>query len=140
MVFKLTEFVLLPQNILNLLVDSERSPKVGVLAPAPCYRTTVQTIHGLGAITIPYNLSEEDGWELRVEELHRALESAKGMCKPVAIYITNPGNPAGKPHTHAHLRVGTCVYVSVFSFSWGHFGFRSDSEQKIHARGDPVCL
>lgn len=51
---------------------------------------------GLGAITIPYHLSEEDGWELRVEELHRALESAKGICKPVAVYITNPGNPAGK--------------------------------------------
>lgn len=96
-VFKLTEFVLLPQNIINLLVDSERSPKVGVLAPAPCYRTTARTIHGQGAITVPYNLSEEDGWELRVEELHRALESAKGMCKPVAIYITNPGNPAGEP-------------------------------------------
>lgn len=86
-----------PQNILNLLVDSEGSLKVGVLTPSPCYRTTAQTIDGLGASTIPYNLSEEDGWELRVEELHRALESAKEICKPVAMYITNPGNPAGKP-------------------------------------------
>ncbi|XP_075877619.1 alanine aminotransferase 2 [Nelusetta ayraudi] len=83
-------------NILNLLVDSEGSPKVGVLTPVPCYRTTALTINGLGAVTIPYHLSEEDGWELWVEELHRALESAKGICKPVAMYITNPGNPAGQ--------------------------------------------
>lgn len=104
-------------------MDSEGSPKVGVLTPVPCYRTTALIINGLGGITIPYHLREEDGWELRVEELHRALESAKGICKPVAMYITNPGNPAGKPKedgSSAHAYKGTCVYVCVFSFSWGH--------------------
>ncbi|KAK5889112.1 hypothetical protein CesoFtcFv8_015144 [Champsocephalus esox] len=38
---------------------------------------------------------EEQGWELHVEELHRALDSAKGLCNPVALYVINPGNPAG---------------------------------------------
>lgn len=120
-------------------MDSEGSPKVGVLTPVPCYRTTVQTINGLGAITIPYHLSEEDGWELRVEELHRALESAKGTCKPVAMYITNPGNPAGKPKedsSSAHACKHTCVYSLFLGVIYYHFGFRSDSKQKIHARGD----
>lgn len=111
-----------PQNILKLLVDSESSPKVGVLTPVPCYYTTAQTIEGLGAITVPYYLSEEDGWELRVEELHRALESAKGMCKPVAVYITNPGNPAGKPGfpgAHLHLHPSMRASMNVYSLFLG---------------------
>lgn len=50
---------------------------------------------GLGAVTVPYDLCEERGWELRVEELHGALEAAKGVCRPVALYVINPGNPTG---------------------------------------------
>lgn len=53
------------------------------------------SIIGLGAVSIPFPLSEEQGWELQVEELHQALESAKGLCNPVALYIINPGNPTG---------------------------------------------
>lgn len=78
-------------------MNSKSSPKAGVLTPVPCYRNTVMTIDGLGAVAIPYYLSEEHGWELQVEELHRVLESAKGICKPVALYIINPGNPSGSP-------------------------------------------
>lgn len=108
-----TGFSFAPQNILTLLVDGQSSLKIGVLTPLPCYRTTAQTIEGLGAVTIPYHLSEEDGWELRVEELHRALESAQGVCKPVAVYITNPGNPAGKPRERSSP-APTCMCLSVF--------------------------
>lgn len=53
------------------------------------------SLTGLGAVVVPYYLSEEQGWELQVEELHRALESAKGICNPVALYVINPGNPSG---------------------------------------------
>lgn len=49
----------------------------------------------LGAVAVPYYLSEEQGWSLQVEELQRALKSAKGVCNPVALYIINPGNLAG---------------------------------------------
>lgn len=49
----------------------------------------------LGAILVPYYLDEENGWELHVQELHRALASAKGVCNPRAVYIINPGNPVG---------------------------------------------
>lgn len=55
---------------------------------------------GLGAVTVPYSLCEERGWELQVEELQRALESAKGVCKPVALYVINPGNPTGTKRPH----------------------------------------
>ncbi|XP_034412092.1 alanine aminotransferase 1-like isoform X1 [Cyclopterus lumpus] len=84
------------QNIINVLVNSEpSSPKTGVLTPLPCYSTTISSMVGLGAVAVPYSLCEERGWELQVEELQRALESAKGVCKPVALYIVNPGNPTG---------------------------------------------
>ncbi|KAJ4936601.1 hypothetical protein JOQ06_001190 [Pogonophryne albipinna] len=83
------------RNILKVLVNSQASPRTGVLTPWPCYPLTNFTIKGLGGVTVPYYLSEEQGWELQVEELHRALDSAKGLCNPVALYVINPGNPAG---------------------------------------------
>uniref|UniRef100_A0A3Q4MPP7 alanine transaminase n=1 Tax=Neolamprologus brichardi TaxID=32507 RepID=A0A3Q4MPP7_NEOBR len=83
-------------NILNVLVNREASPRTGVLIPVPCHNKTVLSIMQLGAVAVPYYLSEEQGWALQVEELQRALESAKGVCNPVALYIINPGNPSQK--------------------------------------------
>ncbi|KAM9349910.1 alanine aminotransferase 2 [Symphorus nematophorus] len=82
-------------NILSVLVNNQGSLRTGVLAPVPGYGITTMAITGLGAVVIPYYLSEEQGWKLQVEELHRALESAQGVCNPVALYVVNPGNPAG---------------------------------------------
>lgn len=48
-----------------------------------------------GGAMVPYHLCEEQGWELRVDELHRALHDAKGFCNPMALYVINPGNPTG---------------------------------------------
>ena len=76
-------------------MNNEASIRTGVLIPVPCHPTTVLSITGLGAVTVPYYLNEEQGWELQVEELQRALESAKGVCNPVALYVINPGNPSG---------------------------------------------
>ena len=61
----------------------------------PCHCTTTLSIMELGAEAIPYYLSEEQGWALQVEELERALQTAKEVCNPVALYVINPGNPAG---------------------------------------------
>ncbi|XP_074507556.1 alanine aminotransferase 2-like [Sebastes fasciatus] len=82
-------------NILNVLVNRKASPRTGVLTPSPCYSISTLSIMELGAAIVPYDLNEEQGWELQVEELHRALESAKGVCNPVALYVINPGNPTG---------------------------------------------
>ncbi|KAI3374894.1 hypothetical protein L3Q82_021433, partial [Scortum barcoo] len=82
-------------NVLNILVNSQASPRTGVLTPVPCHSTTTLSLMSLGAVIIPYYLNEEQGWELQVKELHRALESAKGVCNPVALYVINPGNPSG---------------------------------------------
>lgn len=92
------------QNILNILVNSEASPKTGVLTPLPSYPTTSSSMVGLGAVTVPYSLCEERGWELQVEELQRALESAKGVCKPVALYVINPGNPTGQVQSRKSMQ------------------------------------
>ncbi|TMS10012.1 Alanine aminotransferase 1 [Larimichthys crocea] len=82
-------------NILKILVNSKSSPQTAVLTPLPCHSTTSLSITSLGAVAIPYNLSEEQGWALQMEELHRALEFAKGVYNPVALYVINPGNPSG---------------------------------------------
>ncbi|KAM3603958.1 uncharacterized protein V6R79_004556 [Siganus canaliculatus] len=82
-------------NIINVLVNNQGSRRTGVLTPVPCHRTTISSIESLGAVVVPYYLNEEQGWELQVEELDRALSSAKSFCNPTALYIINPGNPSG---------------------------------------------
>lgn len=63
----------------------------------------------VGAAIVPYYLNEEQGWKLQVEELHRALESAKGICNPVALYVINPGNPSG-----SEIPLGYCISVFLY--------------------------
>lgn len=67
-----------------------------MLIPVPCHTTTISSIMQFGAVVVPYYLEEKKGWKLEVEGLHRALEYAKGICNPVALYVINPGNPAGR--------------------------------------------
>uniref|UniRef100_A0A3B4GBF5 alanine transaminase n=1 Tax=Pundamilia nyererei TaxID=303518 RepID=A0A3B4GBF5_9CICH len=102
---------ILLSNILNVLVNREASPRTGVLIPVPCHNKTVLSITQLGAVAVPYYLSEEQGWALQVEELQRALESAKGVCNPVALYVINPGNPAGYVQSQKSV-------LEVIRFAW----------------------
>ncbi|XP_054623619.1 alanine aminotransferase 2-like [Dunckerocampus dactyliophorus] len=98
-------------NMLRVLVNSESSPRSGVLMPVPCYSTAHLSVEGLGGVVVPYFLDEEHGWELQIEELHRALESAQGVCKPVALYIINPGNPTGHIQSRGSIQ-------EVIRFAW----------------------
>ncbi|KAM9323127.1 LOW QUALITY PROTEIN: alanine aminotransferase 1 [Pholidichthys leucotaenia] len=82
-------------NILEVLMNGEGSLRSGVLVPVPGHVTTTVSLQALGGVVVPYFLNEEQGWSLQVDELQRALESAKGACNPVALYVINPGNPAG---------------------------------------------
>ncbi|XP_033838779.1 alanine aminotransferase 1 [Periophthalmus magnuspinnatus] len=83
------------QNILSVLVRGGGGVRSGVLTPQPSYSLSVMSVVGLGGVPVPYQLWEEQGWEVQVEELNRALESAEGECDPVALYVINPGNPSG---------------------------------------------
>ncbi|KAM6990598.1 alanine aminotransferase 1 isoform 2-T2 [Tautogolabrus adspersus] len=98
-------------NILKVLVNSESSPRTGVLTPVPSHCTTTSSIVGLGGVIVPYYLTEENGWQLHVEELQRALDSAKGLCNPVALYIINPGNPSGQVQSRKSMQ-------EVIRFVW----------------------
>ncbi|XP_049602693.1 alanine aminotransferase 1-like [Syngnathus scovelli] len=83
------------RSILALMLSSEVSTKRGVLVPVPGHNTTPLSVMALGGVAVPYFLDEERGWELRVDELQRALVSARGTCRPIALYVINPGNPTG---------------------------------------------
>ena len=44
---------------------------------------------------INYYLDEGNNWSLNINELKRALEEAKPLCKPRGLVVINPGNPTG---------------------------------------------
>ncbi|XP_035990159.1 alanine aminotransferase 2 [Fundulus heteroclitus] len=82
--------------VLHLLSSGQGPTQTGVLTPLPCPHTLPMLLDEVGVKRVPYRLLEEQGWGLDLEELHRALEAARGHCEPRAIYISNPGNPTGQ--------------------------------------------
>ncbi|XP_046905739.1 alanine aminotransferase 2-like isoform X1 [Hypomesus transpacificus] len=81
--------------VLKLLARGEGLSQTGVLAPQPWPRTLPMVLDVAGVCLVPYPLHEEQGWALEVDQLHWALQHARGRCHPRAIYISNPGNPTG---------------------------------------------
>ena len=45
---------------------------------------------------IPYYLDEDSNWQLNIEHLGQAVQSAKLKCEPRVLVVINPGNPTGK--------------------------------------------
>uniref|UniRef100_A0A3Q2SWP4 alanine transaminase n=1 Tax=Fundulus heteroclitus TaxID=8078 RepID=A0A3Q2SWP4_FUNHE len=82
--------------VLHLLSSGQGPTQTGVLTPLPCPHTLPMLLDEVGVKRVPYRLLEEQGWGLDLEELHRALEAARGHCEARAIYISNPGNPTGQ--------------------------------------------
>ncbi|XP_044218481.1 alanine aminotransferase 2-like isoform X2 [Thunnus albacares] len=81
--------------VVKLLASGEGETQTGVLTPIPCPHTLPMLLDEAGVMLVPYQLREDRGWVVDLEELHRALKTARGRCKPRAIYISNPGNPTG---------------------------------------------
>lgn len=81
--------------MVKLLVRGEGVSQTGVLTPQPCPHTLPMLLEEVGAVLVPYQLREEQGWALELGELHRALTASRGHCRPRALYISNPGNPTG---------------------------------------------
>lgn len=81
--------------VLHVLAGGEGDPQTGVLTPMPCPHTLPMLMDATCVKLVPYQLVEERGWTLDLDELHGALKAAKGRCNPRAIYISNPGNPTG---------------------------------------------
>ena len=81
--------------MIKLLSSSEGEPQTGVLVPLP-YPHTLPTVLGLAGIRpVPYRLREDAGWAVNLEELQCAILTARGCCRPRAVFISNPGNPTG---------------------------------------------
>ncbi|XP_032382098.1 alanine aminotransferase 2 [Etheostoma spectabile] len=66
-----------------------------VPAEEPCPHTLPPLLDEVGVTLVPYQLMEDRGWAVDLDELHGALKTARGRCEPRAIYISNPGNPTG---------------------------------------------
>ncbi|XP_026803305.2 alanine aminotransferase 2 [Pangasianodon hypophthalmus] len=81
--------------VLKLLVQSEGSLKTGVLTPVPSHSTFSLAVAAQGGLVVPYYLCEEQGWAVQLEELRRALHTARGQCNPTVLYVINPGSPTG---------------------------------------------
>lgn len=84
---------------MKLLANGEGQTRTGVLTPVPWPHTLPMLLDEGGVTLVPYQLMEQQGWAVDVEELQRALMTARGHCEPRAIYISNPGNPTGEEHT-----------------------------------------
>lgn len=50
---------------------------------------------------ISYYLDESSGWDITIEELQRALDSAREHCQPRALVAVNPSNPTGRYTGHS---------------------------------------
>jgi alanine transaminase len=75
----------------------------GVMVPIPQYPLYSATLCELGMNLISYYLDEENQWALNINELKRALEDSKNVCKPKAIVVINPGNPTGSVLTRNNI-------------------------------------
>uniref|UniRef100_A0A3P8TVS7 alanine transaminase n=1 Tax=Amphiprion percula TaxID=161767 RepID=A0A3P8TVS7_AMPPE len=79
----------------RLLASGEGEIQTGVLTPMPCPHTLPTLLDEGEVALVPYRLVEERGWAVDLDELHRAVTTARGRCQPRAIYISNPGNLTG---------------------------------------------
>uniref|UniRef100_A0A3B3RYQ5 alanine transaminase n=1 Tax=Paramormyrops kingsleyae TaxID=1676925 RepID=A0A3B3RYQ5_9TELE len=85
--------------LLEILIPNDGPPYTGVLTPVPTYKTFTMLLEETGTVMVPYQLCEEQGWVLQIDELRRALRDSRGHCSPKVLYVINPGNPTGHVQT-----------------------------------------
>uniref|UniRef100_A0A8C6V202 alanine transaminase n=1 Tax=Neogobius melanostomus TaxID=47308 RepID=A0A8C6V202_9GOBI len=81
--------------MVKLIASGEGDVPTGVLTPVPCRHTLPMMLDFTGVTLEPYMLDKDRGWAVDMNELHRAVNTARGRCQPKAIFISNPGNPTG---------------------------------------------
>uniref|UniRef100_A0A4W4GZ72 alanine transaminase n=1 Tax=Electrophorus electricus TaxID=8005 RepID=A0A4W4GZ72_ELEEL len=91
-------------TLLKLFVPNGSSLQTGVLTPEPSYNGFKFALAAQGALVVPYYLREEQGWAVQLDELHRAVLTAKGYCNLMALYVINPGNPTGHVQTKDSIK------------------------------------
>ena len=104
------------QMVLHLLASGDGKTQTGVLTLRPCPHTLPPLLDEAGVTLVPYQLMEDRGWAVDLDELHRALKTARGRCEPRAIYISNPGNPTGKHHKVQKLHSSHLFKLEMFRY------------------------
>ncbi|KAG7263094.1 LOW QUALITY PROTEIN: hypothetical protein CRUP_000696 [Coryphaenoides rupestris] len=81
--------------MLKLLSSAPGELQNGVLVPLPSPHTLAMVLDQAGVRPVTYRLREDTGWAVDLEELQSAVRTARGCCRPIALYLSNPGNPTG---------------------------------------------
>uniref|UniRef100_A0A3Q1B3I2 alanine transaminase n=1 Tax=Amphiprion ocellaris TaxID=80972 RepID=A0A3Q1B3I2_AMPOC len=68
--------------IVRLLASGEGEIQTGVLTPMPSPHTLPTLLDEGEVALVPYRLVEERGWAVDLDELHRAVTTARGRCQP----------------------------------------------------------
>ncbi|KAI7845708.1 hypothetical protein COHA_000822 [Chlorella ohadii] len=88
--------------LLNALI---RDSGDHILVPIPQYPLYSASIQLYGGTLLPYNLKEQTGWSMDLNEITRTVHDARnrGACVRALVFI-NPGNPTGQCLTEDNLR------------------------------------
>ncbi|XP_029988592.1 alanine aminotransferase 2-like [Sphaeramia orbicularis] len=81
--------------VLHIMASGTGTTRTGVLTPVPYPHTLPRLLDVCELVLEPYQLMEDRGWAVDLDELRRALKAARGRCKPTALFISNPGIPTG---------------------------------------------
>ncbi|GAB4818926.1 hypothetical protein N2152v2_005972 [Parachlorella kessleri] len=88
--------------VLNALIRDEND---AILVPIPQYPLYSASIQLYGGQLLPYNLKEDKGWGLDLEETRRTVQEARSRGVNVrGLVFINPGNPTGQCLTYEDLR------------------------------------
>ncbi|KAI8067788.1 pyridoxal phosphate-dependent transferase [Gongronella butleri] len=90
------------QTVIQILTQNEKS---GFMIPIPQYPLYSATLSLVGATQVPYFLDESKNWGLNVDQLKKAVSSARAQGTDVrALVIINPGNPTGQCLSEENMR------------------------------------
>ena len=79
--------------LFNTLIGNKED---SVMIPVPLYPLFSAAINLNGGSITPYYMDEDNGWQLSVEKMEKALDESEKEGKNVkALVIINPGNPTG---------------------------------------------
>ncbi|CAH2286271.1 alanine aminotransferase 2-like [Pelobates cultripes] len=83
-------------SVLTMVVNEDEPLRTGIMLSVPQYPVYVDTIMLSAAVKVEYNLDEENGWSLNVDNIRQSLYKARTHCNPKVLCVMNPGNPTGR--------------------------------------------
>lgn len=82
---------------LQMFVDARNPRTTAYLVPSPQYNIYREFLNAMGSVAIPYELDEESGWNINIDELEKSYAIASSIGHVIrGIVVINPGNPTGE--------------------------------------------